>query len=177
MTVVSLWLTATGLPALTAGPATWMRAVASAAGVLRAVMPTSSTATEAATEIATIFKWVARSASTIVELLITAIFRGLFQTWGATYVVSWADIWVQMHPNARSLFLDCGVNVLQPGMTASRLPAKHPSMARGRRSVPSRIWPIIKIAFARTVHDIVSAIGTKLISHAIRGASCHRHLN
>jgi hypothetical protein len=121
MTVVSLWLTATGLPALTAGPATWMRAVASAAGVLRAVMPTSSTATEAATEIATIFKWVARSASTIVELLITAIFRGLFQTWGATYVVSWADIWVQMHPNARSLFLDCGVSVLRPGMTASSI--------------------------------------------------------
>ena len=36
----------------------------------------SSTATEAASEIATIFTWVVRSAATIVELFITAIFRG-----------------------------------------------------------------------------------------------------
>jgi hypothetical protein len=76
MTIASLWLTATGLPAFTAGPATWMRAVVSAAGGVRAVMPTSSTATEAASEIATIFTWVVRSAAKIVELFITAIFRG-----------------------------------------------------------------------------------------------------
>ncbi len=74
--VTSLRLTATGLPALTAGPAIWMRAVVSVAGVLRAVMPTSSTAMEATSEIATIFTWVVRSAVKIVELFITAIFRG-----------------------------------------------------------------------------------------------------
>src|SRR5215470_10304740 len=49
----------------------------SVAGVLRAVMPTSSTATEAASEIATIFTWVARSAVKIVVLFITATFEAL----------------------------------------------------------------------------------------------------
>jgi hypothetical protein len=68
-------LTAIGLPALMAGPAAWMPTVPSATVVLRAVMPTKSTAIEATTEIATILTWVFRSAAKIVELFIAAPFQ------------------------------------------------------------------------------------------------------
>ena len=79
MTVVSIWLTAIGLPALTGGPAAWMEARLSTAGVLRAVMPTKRTAIEAAAATPKILRWVFRSAPEIVELFITAAFQGLFQ--------------------------------------------------------------------------------------------------
>jgi hypothetical protein len=77
ITVVSIWLTAIGLPALTGGPATWMGAALSRAVVLRAVMPTKKTAIEAATATPKILRWVLRSAAKIVELFITAAFQGL----------------------------------------------------------------------------------------------------
>src|SRR5260370_41996006 len=83
----------------------------SATVVLRAVMPTSSTATEAASEIATIFTWVVRSAPTIVELLITAIFRGALPRMSC-YSCSVASGRLGSNAlNAGSLLLDCFVSV------------------------------------------------------------------
>lgn len=74
ITVVSIWLTAIGLPALTGGPAAWREL--STAVVLRAVMPTKRTATEAATATPKTLRWVVRSAAKIVELFMTAAFQG-----------------------------------------------------------------------------------------------------
>jgi hypothetical protein len=118
-----------------------MRVALSVAVELRAVMPTSSTAAEAASAIATIFKWVARSAPTIVELLITAIFRGALQSKRCS---SCSVVTGHLGSNAlnarsltRSLFLDCSVSVFQRGVTASQLAAKHaPRLGARRAALP-----------------------------------------
>src|SRR5262245_33459987 len=75
ITVVSIWLTAIGLPALTGGPAVWMGAELPTAAVLRAVMPTKITAIEAAAATPKILRLVFRSAAKIVELFITTTFQ------------------------------------------------------------------------------------------------------